>query len=136
MLLGIPLLILPVIAFNILTFVTEIVWSSEVFGIDMVSGARWVMEVKDLFIVVALLLLFFEILKATRTGPGSILDHAASTLLFIVCLIEFLIVPKAATSVFFLMTVITLIDVIAGFSVTIRAARRDFAVDHYRPGGS
>ncbi|MDP2620884.1 MAG: hypothetical protein Q8P46_12040 [Hyphomicrobiales bacterium] len=134
MLLGIPLLVLPLIAYNVLTFVTEIVWSREVIGVNMVSGARWVLTVEDLFITVALLLLFVEILKATRTGFGSVFDHAMSTLVFIVCLVEFLVVPQAATSVYFLMTAIALIDVVAGYSVTIRAARRDFAVDHYPPG--
>jgi hypothetical protein len=46
--------------------------------------------------------------------------------LFVVCLIEFLVVRQAATSEFFFILVVTLIDVIAGFSITIRAARRDF----------
>lgn len=134
MLLGVPLLILPVIAYNILAFVTGIVWSSEVVGLEMVSGARWVMTVGDLFLAVTLVLLFVEILKATRTSSVSILDHALSTLVFIVCLVEFLVVPQAATSVYFLMTAIALIDVVAGYSVTIVAARRDFAVDRYPPG--
>ena len=134
MLLGIPLLIFPVIAYNILTFVTGIVWASEVIGVTMVSDARWVLTVADLFLAATLVLLFVEILKATRTGRSSIVDHGVSTMVFIVCLIEFLIVPQAATSVFFLMTVITLIDVVAGFSVSIVAARRDFAVDHYPTG--
>ena len=136
MLLGIPLLIFPVIAYNILTFVTEVNWSSEVIALDMVSNVRWAMTTADLFIALTLVLLFFEILKATRTGRGSIVDHALSTLVFIVCLIEFLVVQEAATSVFFLMTVITLIDVVAGYSVTIASARRDFSVDHYPLGGS
>lgn len=134
MLLGIPLLILPLIAYNILTFVTEISWSSEIFRLNMVSGAPWVMTAADLFITLTLVLLFIEILKATRTGFGSVLDHTLSTLVFIVCLIEFLVVSQAVTSVFFLMTAIALIDVVAGYSVTIRAARRDFAIDRYPPG--
>lgn len=136
MLLGIPLLIFSFIAYNILTFVTEVDWSSEVMALDMVSGEHWVLTVADLFIASSLVLLFFEILKATRTGRESIIDHGLSTLVFIACLIEFLIIKEAATSVFFLMTVITLIDVVAGFSVSIVSARRDFAVDHFPTGGS
>ena len=128
MLLSVPLLVLPVIAYNVLAFSTGIAWSDEVLGLDMVSGARWVMSVSDLFIAVTLVLLFGEILKATRTGPGSLVDHILSTGLFIVCLVEFLLVPEAATSTFFLLMAMTLFDVIAGFSVTIRAARRDFGV--------
>ena len=39
---------------------------------------------------------------------------------------EFLVVPAAATSEFFFILFVTLIDVVAGFSITIRGARRDF----------
>ena len=56
------------------------------------------------------------------------LEHILSTLVFVVCIVEFLLVDKAATSTFFLMTVISFVDVVAGFSITIRAARRDFSV--------
>jgi hypothetical protein len=79
-------------------------------------------------IVITLVLLFVELVKATRTGGTSIVDHALSTILFVLCLIEFLVVQRAATSVFFIITVVTMIDVVAGFSITIRAARRDLAL--------
>ena len=48
--------------------------------------------------------------------------------LFIVCIVEFLMLPAFATSVFFLVMLMSLLDVMAGFMVTIAAARRDFAV--------
>jgi hypothetical protein len=82
----------------------------------------------DGLLALALFVLFFEILKLTRTGGNSVVDHALSLIVFILCLILFLIWPLAATSVFFFITLTTLIDVIAGFSVTIRAARRDYSV--------
>jgi hypothetical protein len=44
---------------------------------------------------------------------------------FIAALIEFIVVPQAATSVFFLILVTLLIDVVAGFTIGIRVARRD-----------
>jgi hypothetical protein len=46
-------------------------------------------------------------------------------LVFIACLIEFLLVDKAFTSVFFMIMVATLIDVVAGYTIGIRVARRD-----------
>jgi hypothetical protein len=46
-------------------------------------------------------------------------------LVFIAALIEFIVVPQAATSVFFLILVTLLIDVVAGFTIGIRVARRD-----------
>ena len=64
-------------------------------------------------------------MKATYTSGTSLLDHGLSMLVFVVCLIEFLMVRQAQTSVFFFITVATLIDVIAGYTIGIRVARRD-----------
>ena len=72
------------------------------------------------------LLLFVEVLKSTRTGGDSVVDHALSMMVFVACLILFLVWPLAGTSLFFLIMLTTLVDVIAGFSVTIRSARRDY----------
>jgi len=46
-------------------------------------------------------------------------------MVFVACLILFLIWDRAATSTFFLLMLMAMTDVIAGFSVTINAARRD-----------
>lgn len=132
--LSFPLIALAVIAYNVIGFFSSAPWSSEIFSLTMVSGTVWRFELGDLMIVIALILLFFEILKATRTGASSLLDHALSMVLFIICLMEFLLVPIAATSTYFVIMVIVLIDVVAGYSVTITSARRDFNVDRH-PGG-
>jgi uncharacterized membrane protein len=50
-------------------------------------------------------------------------------IVFIVCLIEFLLLENFATSVFFILTLMCLLDVLAGVVVTIISARRDFTVD-------
>jgi hypothetical protein len=46
-------------------------------------------------------------------------------IVFVVCLILFLVWDRAASSTFFLLMLMAMIDVIAGFSVTINAARRE-----------
>jgi hypothetical protein len=48
--------------------------------------------------------------------------------LFIVCLVQFLLVPNFTTSVFFVLMLMVLLDVLAGVIVTIVSARRDVAV--------
>jgi hypothetical protein len=83
----------------------------------------------DILLTVGLLLLFVEILKSTRTGNRAIMDHILSFVLFIVMLGEFMIIRAAATSTFFLLTVMAVVDVLAGFSVTIRAAQRDIGIE-------
>lgn len=129
MLMSIPLLAIPLVLYNIVTFTTGRIWGDVALQVEMVRGEVFVLTNGGLFLVFALALLFFEILKATRTGTGSIVDHLLSTLVFIVALVEFLLIDAAATEVFFLFTVMALIDVIAGYSITIRSARRDVAID-------
>lgn len=99
--------------------------TSEIFSVPMLSGARWTFTIGDLIMLVTLLLLFIEIVKSTYTSTSSLLDHGLSMLVFVACLIEFLTVPQAATSLFFLIMMAALIDVIAGYTIGIRVARRD-----------
>ncbi|MCC4244754.1 hypothetical protein [Stappia indica] len=136
---SIPLTVVPLIAYNVLAFVLfeagASPWTTPVMTIDLVSGASFSLLGGDLMILCALLLLFVELLKATRTGVSALTDHIFSTLVLIAYLVEFLTVREAATSVFFILMCVSLVDVIAGFSITITGARRDFGVsngDHYR----
>jgi hypothetical protein len=99
--------------------------ASEIFSVPMISGARWVFTWGDLILVTTLVVLFIEILKATYTSTSSLVDHGLSMLVFVAALIEFIVVPQASTSVFFLLLVALLIDVIAGFTIGIRVAKRD-----------
>ena len=89
------------------------------------SGATWSFTWGDLILLITMLLLFVEILKATYTSTASLLDHGLSMLVFIACLIQFLLMDAAYTSVFFLIMVAALIDVVAGYTIGIRVARRD-----------
>ncbi|MEQ8745990.1 hypothetical protein [Pyruvatibacter sp.] len=124
----IPLLLLLLIGYNIVVFITGPDLATQLFSLDMVSGAVWTFTVSDLFLVVGLVLLFIEIVRATGTSQTSIINHGLSMLVFVLCIIQFIIVPEAATSTFFFITMLALVDVVAGFSVTITTARRDFAV--------
>ena len=122
-----PLLVYNIIAYGVIGAFPGDPWILPVMTVELASQARWTMVLGDLMILVALLLLFVEIIKATRIGSNSALDHMLSALVFAVYLAEFLIVPVAASSVFFILLVISLIDLVAGFTVTIHGARRDVA---------
>lgn len=95
------------------------------FTVPMIHGARWAFNWGDLILFVTLVILFIEIIKATYTSTSSMVDHGLSMLVFIAVLIEFIVVPQAATSVFFLIMIALLIDVVAGAIIGIRVARRD-----------
>ena len=131
MLVAIPLMIIPLVLYNVVMLgpgsgIGGL--ESHILELPMLSGATWILNVGDLFILIALVLLFIEIMKATRTGAFSVIDHLLSTFVFIAFLLEFLLVQGAATQVFFILMVIAFIDVIAGFSVSIRSAGRDVSI--------
>jgi hypothetical protein len=51
-------------------------------------------------------------------------------------LIEFLLVRQAGTSAFFILLMISLVDVIAGFIVTLRTAQRDMTIEKFEAASS
>lgn len=97
-------------------------------SLSMLSGALWTMSLGDLLIVIGLVALFFEIVKATRTGSGSLINHMLSLVVFILFLVEFLLVRDAATQIFFILMTIAFLDVIGGFVISIRTAGRDVSI--------
>ena len=134
----IPLLIIPVIVYSVLVIFTggepsaaAALMDNTVFQVPLVSGP-WGMKVGDLLIIFALIMMFIELVKSTYTSSSTLVDHGLSMVVFIICLVEFLLAPQAATSTFFLLMVASAIDVIAGFTIGIRVARRDLAIgaDH------
>jgi hypothetical protein len=131
MLASIPLLIVPFLIYNLGLAgvfgqgIDGDPWADTILSIDMMSGGTFSMTLGDLMILVGLVFFFVEILKSTRTSNASILDHLLSIFVFVAFLVEFLLVKGAAHSVFFTLMVITLIDVLAGFSVSLRSADRD-----------
>jgi hypothetical protein len=130
-LINFPLMLVPFAVYNFFILAGDLnPWEQIFLRLEMVSGASFTMSMGDGLIVIALVLLFVELLKATRVGVSTIVDHILSTLVLIAFLVEFLLVAEAATPTFFILMVITLIDVVAGYSVSIRNASRDLTIDH------
>lgn len=131
---AVPLLALPVLVYNLIVLTlpgglraadATARLADPLFTIRMTSGAGWVVGLGDLLLAASLVVLFVELLKSTNSKRLAIINHSLSMVLFIVCLVEFLLLPAFATSTFFLLTLMVLLDVLAGFIVTIVAARRD-----------
>lgn len=135
MLIAIPLLMIPVILYNIVVLTGMVGGAGAVaadgslrdvlFTIPMASGAGWSVGVGDLILFLSLILLFFELLKSTSSQKVAIVNHALSMILFVICLVEFLLIKGFATSTFFLIVTMVMLDVLAGFIVTIISARKD-----------
>lgn len=140
---SLPLIVFAFIFYNVIVLfgdssTPEAILRTEIFSLPSFRGGEgapsWSFNWGDLILLVTLVLLFIEILKATNTSTTSLLDHGLSMLVFIACLIEFLMVDAAFTSVFFLLMIATLIDVVAGYTIGIRVARRDIGFGGYGGG--
>jgi len=128
--LGFPLLLIPFAIYNMIAFLTPGVgWTSPVTTVHMMSGQDWVVTWEDLLIAFTILLLAVEIIKSTRIGMRTIVDHMLAMLLFIAMLVEFLLVERAGTSTFFLLTMIAVVDVLVGFTVSVRSSQRQIEIE-------
>ncbi len=128
-----PLLALPVIGYNLLIFTltpggrrgsADALMLGPMLRVPMASGGQWTVTPGDLVTAISLVILFVELLKSTGSRHIAIINHSLSMLLFIACLVEFLLFRAFATSAFFLVTLMVLLDVLAGFVMTIVTARR------------
>ena len=129
-----PLLVLPVLLYNLVllsmkgglgTGDSAAQMGQTLFTIHMTSGGAWPVSLGDLLLGASLVVMFVELLKSTNSRNVAIVNHSLSMILFVACLVEFLLLKGFATSVFFLITLMVLLDVLAGFIVTIVSARRD-----------
>ena len=135
MLIALPLLVIPVVIYAIVILsgvvgtggvaAAEQALRDPLFTIPMVSGSGWNIGSGDLILFLSLILLFFELLKSTSSQKVAIVNHALSMILFVACLVGFLLVKGFATSTFFLILTMVMLDVLAGFIVTIISARKD-----------
>ncbi|MFZ1681362.1 MAG: hypothetical protein WAT70_10120 [Rhizobiaceae bacterium] len=132
MLSRIPLLIIPFLLFNLGlagAFGAAVdVWATPLLSLPMISGGVWTMSAGDALILLGLVLLLLEIVKASRGYDASVTDHMLSMFVFVAFLVEFLLVRGAAHPVFFTLMAIALIDVLGGFVVSLRGAGRDVRV--------
>jgi len=112
------------------TFTMETFLADRLFGVTLPSTDVWSFSVGDLFLVTALIMLGFEKVKSTGIGRVAKINHVLSMIVFLAGFLLFLLVPGFATTVFFLIVLMTLIDTLGGMLVSIVTARRDIGLAH------
>jgi hypothetical protein len=131
-----PLILIAVVLYNLTVFGGGAAGHDIVsllgkdFVIPIFSGDKWKISLGDLFVLLALFLLFVETIKSTRSTSRELINHALSMLTFCAALVEFLIVKGFGTSTFFFIMAMCLFDVVAGYTISIIAARRDIVAPH------
>jgi hypothetical protein len=142
-----PLLFIVVIIYAVIAMAGGAIFGTAEAAFDMTtflqgkfltfspsSGADWIMTRSDLFLLAGLSLLFIEMITSTRSDKRTIINHGLSMGVFVVALLAFVTSAPFTTSTFFLLMIMTLIDVVAGFIITIRVARRDIGFGGDIPG--
>ncbi len=132
---NIPFFLYLLIAYNIIAFYpndpeTGTLFNQVLFEFKLMSEAIFVMDVNTLLIFIGLHALYFEILRSTRSSVSTIISHMLSLIVFIIFLVEFIVVKQAGTACFLILTFMSLLVIISGYTVSISSARRDIVVDH------
>jgi hypothetical protein len=129
-----PLLLIAVIIYNIIAFGTGVTHHdvyatlNSALTIHMFSGDEWRYSFGDALVTFSLVLLFIEIVKSTRTSSRQIVNHGLSMLTFVVAIVEFIVLHGFATSTFFFILVMCLIDVVGGYTISIIAAEHNLGL--------
>lgn len=120
----IPLFLFILLIYDVMAW-TGFDMKEILFSVGLVSGDSWGPTWGDLLLVLGIIVLYIELLKATDSGTATVIDHTLSILVLIIFLVEFIAMKGAATSTFVILMLMSLLDVVAGFSITVSAARRD-----------
>jgi hypothetical protein len=134
-----PFIAIVIVLYNIVAFSTghgptdgsdpvRAVMMNQVFSIPTASHEALILTVGDLFVIFGLATLVQEILRATHIDNIELINHGISFVVFVGCLIEFLLVRGFATATFFILLLMTIVDVTAGFVISLSAARRQVEV--------
>jgi hypothetical protein len=99
--------------------------------VPLMGGTTWTISIGDIVVALTVATGFIEVLKSSSIARGQMLDYVLSAVLFAAVLIEFLYYPWAQTSVFFFMVLALFLDLIIGYTIGVRVARRDLAIGRF-----
>lgn len=124
----IPLTIIPVILYALIALPAGLgvvdILAQRAFAMPMPSGQEWLFTWGGLILLLSIVCLFIDILKSTRPSRNAMIDNGLSVAVFILCFLLFLLVQGFASTEFFLIMAMTLLDFIAGSVIMVSAAQR------------
>jgi undecaprenyl pyrophosphate phosphatase UppP len=128
-LIAFPLLLVPFVLYNMIIFLLNMPFSEVVFSIPLMSERRLPVTTSDLLVMLGMLLLYLEVLKAARLGSKGVMDHVLSFALFVGMAAELALVPRAMTPTLLLLTTLAFVDVIIGVSFIGRRKQREIVLE-------
>jgi hypothetical protein len=119
---GFPLLLIPLAIYNIIVFLMPGVSLAEpLLKLTLMSGAEWPVTLSDMLLALGILLLLSEVIRGARPGAKYLTDHLLSLIIFGAAAAEFLLWPRFASSTYFLLALLSLVDFLSG--IALRAGR-------------
>jgi hypothetical protein len=118
---GFPLLLIPLAIYNIIVFLMPgVSFADPILRLTLMSGADWPITLADMLLALGIILLMLEVIKGARPGAKYLTDHLLSLIIFGAAAAEFLLWPKFGTSVYFLLTLLALVDFVSGLALRAR----------------
>ncbi len=119
-----PLLLIPLAIYNIIVWLMPTSPSPiRCAKLTLVSGAEWAITLGDILLALSVVLLLLEVMKGARPGAKFLTDHLLSLVVFGAAAAEFVLLRKFGNSIFFLLTLLTLVEFLSGISLHTRRGR-------------
>jgi hypothetical protein len=118
---GFPLLLIPLAIYNIIAFLMrDVSFAAPLFTLPLTSGTAWPVTLSDVLVTLGILLLLCEVIKGARPGAKYLTDHLLSLVVFGGAAAEFVLLPRFATSTYFLLVLLALVDFLSGLALRSR----------------
>lgn len=127
---NIPLLAFVLVIYNLSALAGDDSLKKVIMEVPLMSGGTFILDFAHFMLFLGIVFLAIEVIKSTRTANSSIVDHGLSILVLIIFIVEFITVQKCGTATFLVLTFMSLVDVIVGFTVTLSSAKRDVNYDN------
>ncbi len=119
-----PLLLIPLAIYNIIVWLMpDVSFADPLAKLTLVSGAVWAITLGDILIALGVVLLLLEVMKGARPGAKYLTDHLLSLVVFAAAAAEFVMWPKFGSSIYFLLTLLALVEFLSGVSLHTRRGR-------------
>ena len=125
---GFPLLLIPLAICNIVIFLMPgVQFAAPLFTLTLMSGVAWPVTLGDVLLALGIVLLLLEVIKGARPGAKYFTDHLLSLIVFGGAAAEFAMLPQFGSSIYFLLTLLALVDFLSGIALRTRRSARAVA---------
>jgi hypothetical protein len=118
---GFPLLLIPLAIYNIIVFLMPgVSFAEPLVTVPLMSGASWPVTLSDVLLALGIVMLLLEVMKGARPGAKYLTDHLLSLIVFGGAVAEFLLWPRFASSTYFLLALLALVDFLSGVALRVQ----------------